>query len=132
MKCKNSIMFICLIMLALLSLACVSATDNIDDNANLTTDESNVEEVISSDNTGDMEVQTNDSELENNDMLKADGNEAVGSQAVNDSDNDIISNQAENNDMLGASADDDVLGGYMELSLYDETPKFTDISYELK
>ena len=117
MKCKNSIMFICLIMLALLSLACVSATDNIDDNANLTTDDSNVEEVISSDNTGDMEVQTNDSELENDDTLKADGNEAVGSQAVNDSDNDIISNQAENNDMLGASDEDDVLGvAYMSFS----------------
>ena len=122
MKCKHIIMLISLIMLVLLSFAYVSATQDINDNANLTTDESNVQEVISSDYTGDMDIQTSDSELENNDALKADGDEAVGSQTVNDSDNDV----------LGASAEDDVLGiRYNELSLHDFWP-FTQISYELK
>ena len=109
MKFKSKIMFISLIMLVLLSVTCVSATQDIDANSTLGTDDSISEEVTSSQDIEEIEVQSTEVELENNDdVLGADGGEAIGERAESDDvlgadGGEAIGEQDENDDVLGAA-----------------------------
>lgn len=99
MKMKNKILIIGLIMLILLSMTCVSASQDINDNSTLETDVSNIEEVTSS-NTGEMEVHSTETELEkDNDVLEADDGDTIGEQAINDDTNLAYDDQSINDDV---------------------------------
>ena len=96
---KNKILIIGLIMLILLSMTCVSASQDINDNSTLETDVSNIEEVTSS-NTGEMEVHSTETELEkDNDVLEADDGDTIGEQAINDDTNLAYDDQSINDDV---------------------------------
>ncbi len=79
MKFKNKIILISLVMLVLMSVTCVSATQDADINSTTLTSDSINEEIISSQDSGEIGVQARDAEIENNDSkeLEADGGEAI-------------------------------------------------------
>lgn len=113
MQIKNNVMFIGLIMLILLSVTCVSATQAPDNNSTLQTDDSNLVGVISSQDMEDIEVQATEAEPENDieEVLEADGEEVIGSQAESNGSIEIDGDSVaqSNGDVLGASDDEDVL-----------------------
>ena len=83
-------MIISLIILLLLSVTCVSATQDINDNSTMETNTYNIEEVTSSQDTGDMEVHSTDTELKNDDnMLETDGGDTIGEQDTNEENTEI-------------------------------------------
>ena len=116
MKFKSKIMFISLIMLILLSVTCVSATQDLDVNSTLETDDSISEEVTSSQVSEEIEVQSTEVELENDDdVLGADGGEAIGERAESDdvlgaADGSIAQQIETNVDGLALDDNGDVLG----------------------
>ena len=113
MQIKNNLLFISLLMLILLSVTCVSATQGLDNNSPLQTDDSSLVEVISSQDRENIEVQATDAEPESDivEALETDGDGAIGSQAESNESIEIDSDDvlAQGNDDTLVASDDDVL-----------------------